>query len=242
MAYPPRNWPSSATWWQSRIQKAENAHGGPSKVWNEKPLSWKSKLRIFNSCVVSVVLMEQGELLRTKFPRSSFRKPPSATHLKWNLVDRNGELLHNAEIEPIITTLKRWKWSWISIRFENHRNNLLRNSGMEPSRQEEARTPQNDSGGETCKRWFYVGWCEEWPDALNSHIWFAGTYFWIPCPGQLHSIWNGVSCALRAVLIFDLSNPASVDLGLLFLQTCVLALSSIVFATACFTRISRIEF
>ena len=102
----------------ARIGKARTAFAILRPVWRSKVISRKTKLRIFNTIVKSV-LLHGSETWRatneTSRKLQSFvnRCLMSIMGIHWPEVIRNEELWKRAEEERIDTQIKRRKWDWI---------------------------------------------------------------------------------------------------------------------------------
>ena len=103
---------------QVRVGKARTAFTILTPVWKSKVISRKTKLRIFNTNVKSVLLYGCKTWRVTK---ETFKKLQSFVNrclrsimaIHWPEVIRNEELWTRAEQERINIQIRRRKWSWI---------------------------------------------------------------------------------------------------------------------------------
>ena len=84
-----------------------------SPIWRNSPFSYSLKVRIFESNVVSVLLLGSSTWQVTKFP--VFVNPclRSIFHIYWPNTFSNVNLLKMANMQLNDVTIKRHKWSWI---------------------------------------------------------------------------------------------------------------------------------
>lgn len=108
----------TATDIQSRITKARAAYGGLSSVWNADTLTIRTKMRIFNACVLSVLLYgsETWRIVGSEITKAQIfvnRCLRRILRIFWPNRISNEELHARAEHEPLEAVIKRRKWRWI---------------------------------------------------------------------------------------------------------------------------------
>lgn len=102
----------------SRIKKARDVYGGLSRVWNASTISHRTKLSIFKSCVLSVLLYgsETWRIVDREVAKiQSFvnRCLRRILRIFWPNTISNEDLHTRADMEPIATIIKKRKWRWI---------------------------------------------------------------------------------------------------------------------------------
>jgi hypothetical protein len=101
---------------KTRIGKAQNAFNMMSKIWQSWRLSTKTKVIIFNTTVISILLYRAETWKTTKgivqklqaFVNKCLRKI-----LWWPNLISNEEVWRLTNHEPINIIIKRRKWKWI---------------------------------------------------------------------------------------------------------------------------------
>ena len=103
---------------QVRIRKARTVFTILAPVWRSKVISRKTKLRIFNTNIKSVLLYGSETWKVTKATSNKLqsfvnRCLRSIMGIHWPEVIRNEELWTRAEQERINIQIRRHKWGWI---------------------------------------------------------------------------------------------------------------------------------
>jgi hypothetical protein len=115
----------------SRINQASNAFRMLSNMWRSNELSRKTKLRLFNSNVKSVLLYGSETWKTTKaltkklqvFINKCLRK---ILRVYWPEVISNEDLWRETGQEPVEDTIKRRKWRWIGHTLRKPTNDITR--------------------------------------------------------------------------------------------------------------------
>ena len=103
---------------KARINKSRSAFACLNKVWNSKNLSVKTKLRLFKSNVLSVLLYgaETWFLNKTQVSKlqTYINKCLRRIHkIFWPNTITNKELLERSDMIDIKSTIKQRKWRWL---------------------------------------------------------------------------------------------------------------------------------
>ena len=116
---------------QSRLNKARNAFMSLRSVWRSASYSTKTKLRIYQSCVLSTLLygsecwrmLEQDLQRLASFHTTSLRK---ILRIFWPQKISNDQLLRQTKQEDIRTLITRRRWRWIGHVMRKANNNIAR--------------------------------------------------------------------------------------------------------------------
>ena len=116
---------------KSRIQKARGAFSMLKNIWSSKQLTTKTKLRIFNSNVKSVLLYGAESWRSTKgdwnrlqsFINSCLRK---ITNIKWFDKIQNATLWERTGQSPVELEIRKRRWRWIGHTLRKPANNITR--------------------------------------------------------------------------------------------------------------------
>ena len=116
---------------RNRLNKARNAFMSLRSVWRSANYSTKTKLRIYQSCVLSTLLygsecwrMTEHDLSRlASFHTASLRK---ILRIFWPQKMSNDELLKQTKQEDIRTLVTRRRWRWIGHVLRKGNNNIAR--------------------------------------------------------------------------------------------------------------------
>ena len=103
---------------QARLSKARYAFASLRTVWKAKQLSMQTKIRLFKSNVLSVLLYGAESWKVTKtishsievFQNRCLRR---IFKIYWPSVISNEDLLKKANLPPLTTEIKRRRWRWI---------------------------------------------------------------------------------------------------------------------------------
>ena len=116
---------------RSRINKARYAFNTLRPIWSSTALSFRNKIRIFNTNVKSVLLFG-SETWRTTntdihslqtFTNKCLR---SILKIRWPLVMSNDDLWETTQQNPIDIDIKKRKWGWIGHTLRKPANNIIR--------------------------------------------------------------------------------------------------------------------
>ena len=118
---------------QSRLNKARNAFMSLRSVWRSASYSTKTKLRIYQSCVLSTLLygsecwrMTEQDLSKlASFHTANLRK---ILRISWPQKISNDQLLRQTKQEDIRTLVNRRRWRWIGHVMRKASNNIARNA------------------------------------------------------------------------------------------------------------------
>ena len=116
---------------QSRLNKARNAFMSLRSVWRSASYSTKTKLRIYQSCVLSTLLygsecwrMTEQDLSKlASFHTANLRK---ILRIFWPQKISNDQLLRQTKQEDIRTLVNRRRWRWIGHVMRKASNNIAR--------------------------------------------------------------------------------------------------------------------
>ena len=108
----------------ARIGKARTAFAILRPVWRSR----KTKLRIFNTNVKSVLLYGSETWRATKETSRKLQSLRSIMGIHWPEVIRNKELWERAEQERIDTQISRRKWGWIGHTLRKPTSNITRHA------------------------------------------------------------------------------------------------------------------
>ena len=116
---------------QSRLNKARNAFMSLRSVWRSAGYSTKTKLRIYQSCVLSTLLygsecwrMTEQDLSKlASFHTANLRK---ILRIFWPQKISNDQLLRQTKQEDIRTLVNRRRWRWIGHVMRKASNNIAR--------------------------------------------------------------------------------------------------------------------
>ena len=116
---------------QSRINKARNAFVALKPIWNSTTLSKKSKLRIFNSNIKSVLLYGSEtwrvtDKLSKKLQTFVNKCLRQILKIRWPEIISNKDLWQQTNQEPISKQIARRKWKWISHTLRKPQDNITR--------------------------------------------------------------------------------------------------------------------
>ena len=121
----------TATDIKRRLALARNAFSTLQPLWKSSKYSFKTKLRIFNTNVVAVLLYG-AETWRTNvadmnkldaFHRKCMRK---ILKVFWPNQITNEELYHQTNTQPLSVTIKIRRWRWIGHVLRRDGNNIAR--------------------------------------------------------------------------------------------------------------------
>ena len=115
----------------NRLKKARQSFGMLSKIWKSNSLSRKTKLRIFNSNVKSVLLYGSESWSLTQklenkvqvFVNTSLRR---ILRIRWPETISNLELWRQTDQTPIISQIKKRKYKWIGHTLRRPTNEIQR--------------------------------------------------------------------------------------------------------------------
>lgn len=118
---------------RSRLGKARRAFAQLNPVWRSKPYGRETKLNIYNTCVLSVLLygsecwrMTQRDASRlSSFHTTCLRK---ICRIFWPQTIRNTDLLDITKQEEIMTIITRRRWRWVGHALRRDPSNLVRTS------------------------------------------------------------------------------------------------------------------
>ena len=115
----------------ARIRKAQQAFACLRAVWKATSLSLKTKIRIFNSHVKSVLLYgsETWRLTKTLLSKvQTFvnKRLRQILGIFWPNVITNEDLWVRTGQEDVATTIKRRKWKWIGHTLRKEKKNITR--------------------------------------------------------------------------------------------------------------------
>ena len=101
-----------------RITKATQAFGALFKIWKSKKLSMKTKVRIFKSNVLSVLLYgsECWKMTNKTIQKLDSFQTKCLKKIKrvfWLNIIRNEDLLKETQMEMISTVIEERRWRWI---------------------------------------------------------------------------------------------------------------------------------
>ena len=116
---------------QSRLNEARNAFMSLRSVWRSASYSTKTKLRIYQSCVLSTLLygsecwrMTEQDLSKlASFHTANLRK---ILRIFWPQKISNDQLLRQTKQEDIRTLVNRRRWRWIGHVMRKASNNIAR--------------------------------------------------------------------------------------------------------------------
>ena len=116
---------------QSRLNKARNAFMSLRSMWRSASYSTKTKLRIYQSCVLSTLLygsecwrMTEQDLSKlASFHTANLRK---ILRIFWPQKISNDQLLRQTKQEDIRTLVNRRRWRWIGHVMRKASNNIAR--------------------------------------------------------------------------------------------------------------------
>ena len=116
---------------QSRLNKARNAFMSLRSVWWSASYSTKTKLRIYQSCVLSTLLyglecwwMTEQDLSKlASFHTANLRE---ILRIFWPQKISNNQLLRQTKQEDIRTLVNRRRWRWISHVMPKASNNIAK--------------------------------------------------------------------------------------------------------------------
>lgn len=116
-----------------RIEKARTAFTTLRPVWNSKTISRKTKLRIFNTNVKSVLLYGSETWRVTKATSNKLQSfvnkcLRSIMDIHWPEVIRNEDLWARTEQEQIDIQIRRLKWGWIGHTLRKPNSNVTRHA------------------------------------------------------------------------------------------------------------------
>lgn len=118
---------------KARIAKARHAFVTLRPVWRNKNITRKTKLRLFNSNVKTVLLYGSETWRHTKalddklqiFINTCLRQ---ILHIRWPDRISNQDLWVETNQEPITSTIKRRKWRWIGHTLRRGQKNIPRHA------------------------------------------------------------------------------------------------------------------
>ena len=116
---------------RNRLNKARNAFMSLRSVWRSANYSTKTKLRIYQSCVLSTLLYGSECWRMTEHDLSRLASFHTASHWKilrifWARKISNSELLKQTKQEDIRTLVTRRRWRWIGHVLRKGNNNIAR--------------------------------------------------------------------------------------------------------------------
>lgn len=115
----------------SRIAKARYAYGQLRTTWNSRQIASSTKLRIFKSCVLAVLLYgsetwsyTDNELSSAQvFVNKCLRR---IMRIYWPLTISNEQLYQLTNCETLETTIKKRKWRWIGHTLRKPHDSICR--------------------------------------------------------------------------------------------------------------------
>lgn len=115
----------------SRIAKARAAYGQLRTTWNTRQIATSTKIRIFKSCVLAVLLYGSEtwsytgrELSAAQvFVNKCLRR---ILGIFWPLTITNSQLYQQSNCEPLEQTIKRKRWSWIGHTLRKPHDSICR--------------------------------------------------------------------------------------------------------------------
>ena len=116
---------------QARLGKARQAFARLTPVWRSSEYSRQTKVKIFSSCVISVLLygsecwrMTQRDIHHLSvFQMSCLRK---ICRIFWPEKISNSKLLERTAQEPIIASITRRRWRWVGHTLRRDSDNITR--------------------------------------------------------------------------------------------------------------------
>jgi len=116
---------------EARIKKARQAFIMLRPIWKDRHITQKTKLRIFNSNVKSVLLYGSESWRCTKvldgklqaFVNKCLRE---ILKIWWPETISNEELWRRTEQDPVTMTIKRRKWRWVGHTWRREEDNIAR--------------------------------------------------------------------------------------------------------------------
>lgn len=116
---------------QTRITKAQHAFNALNKIWQTNEISETTKIKIFNSCIKSILLYgaetwKQDENTTKKlqtFVNKSLRK---ILKIYWPNKITNTELWERTKQTNVSTTVKEKKWKWIGHTLRKDQSSIAR--------------------------------------------------------------------------------------------------------------------
>ena len=116
---------------KSRLGKARGVFAQLNPVWRSSQFRVDSKLKIYQSCVVSVLLYgsecwrmtQQDSAALSVFQTSCLRK---ICRIFWPDTISNRDLLKKTKKEDILTTIRRRRWRWVSHTLRREKDNIAR--------------------------------------------------------------------------------------------------------------------
>jgi hypothetical protein len=116
---------------KARLGKARQAFGRLTPIWKSSKYSRRTKIKIYSSCVLSVLLYG-SECWRTTqrdnqqlavFHTTCLRK---IYKIYWPNTISNADLYKLAKQEPLVTTIRRRRWRWVGHTLRRERDNITR--------------------------------------------------------------------------------------------------------------------
>ena len=116
---------------KARIGKARTAFTLLAKIWKARNISLKTKLRIFNSNVKSVLLYgaetwKLNKSIITKLQTFVNRCLRRILNIWWPQKISNEDLWKNTNETPILYQIRHRKWGWIGHTLRKPKNNITR--------------------------------------------------------------------------------------------------------------------
>uniref|UniRef100_UPI0025FC2CDF hypothetical protein n=1 Tax=Thiolapillus sp. TaxID=2017437 RepID=UPI0025FC2CDF len=116
---------------QSRLSKARNAFRSLNAVWRSSQYSIKTKLKLYQSCVLSTLLygsecwrMTEHDLAKlSSFHTTSLRK---IQRIFWPRTISNHDLLARCQQEDMETIITRKRWRWIGHVLRKDANSITK--------------------------------------------------------------------------------------------------------------------
>ncbi|XP_076443030.1 uncharacterized protein LOC143281667 [Babylonia areolata] len=136
----------------ARIGKARTAFIMLKNIWASGAISMKTKLRIFNSNVKSILLYgcETTQTMQQKiqtFFNTCLRR---IYKIQWQEKIRNEDLWERAGQEPVAKQILRWKWGWIGHTLRKPASSITRQAlTWNPQGKRKRGRPRNSWGRDT---------------------------------------------------------------------------------------------
>ena len=118
---------------KSRLGKARRMFAQLNPVWRSRQYRRETKLRIYNSCVLSVLLYgsecwrmtQKDSDTLSSFHTTSLRK---ICRIFWPDTISNRDLLNNTKQEPITKIIARRRWRWVGHSLRREPGTIARTS------------------------------------------------------------------------------------------------------------------